>query len=165
MAQASTTGAEGAAIRSELLRAAETMDRPSRWCGLGDSRRPLCVDSTQRETQWTVSIVTLLVVAVLHVHRLLVSAADLHGNRIPTEQFVRELAIVAIVTLGMTLMWRDLHQCMVYEGLLKLVACVGAANLLVPCIWVIPPLDSFHGDVPAVEEEKEGEDRPPPAAA
>ena len=145
----------GGGLRSELLRAVDGMDRPSSWCGMGDSRRPLCVNSSQRETQWTVSLVTLIVVAIVHIHRLLVSAADLHNGRIVAEHFVREIAIAALAMLGLSLMWRDMHQCMVYEGLLKLVACVGVANLLVPCIWVIPPPEATDG-----EEDLDGVQHP-----
>jgi hypothetical protein len=33
-----------------------------------------------------------------------------------------------------------MRRCLIYEGLLKLVALVGFANLLLPCLWPTYPV-------------------------
>jgi hypothetical protein len=128
-------------IRADLLHAVKHMDDDRGWrCNvMGGSHRPPCVDSAERETQWTLAVVTVTVVALLQLHRLLNAVYAYRRNRVTGEYLAREFLIALLSLGGMSVFWRDVNRCAMYEGILKLVAIVGLSNILLPCLWLVPP--------------------------
>lgn len=99
--------------------------------------RPDCLTKQpEGPTQWSVAVLTMGILAVLHIYRLLSVLAE---GRPQGERIAREMVIVALGVVGLWLFWTDLHRCRLYEGMLKLVAVVGIANVLLPCVWTVPP--------------------------
>ena len=78
-----------------------------------------------------------------------------YRRRTTGEYFARELLIGIVVIGGMKLFWSDVQRCAMYEGILKMIAVVGLANILIPCLWLVAPpapTDEDNND----EDNKEG---------
>lgn len=56
------------------------------------------------------------------------------------EYLIREVIITTLSFVGLALFWSQVQRCRVYEGLMRLVAMEGLANVVLPLVWHVPPL-------------------------
>lgn len=135
---ASTTTTDAAEVRRHLMRLASLMDTPD---GGGGGVLP-CTTDPDFAPRRMVALITLVLLAAVHAQRLLVTVANQRASR---ERVARELLIAGLGVLGLVFFWMDVRHCRLYEGLLKLLLFVGVANVLIPCIWRVPPMDPAEG--------------------
>ena len=67
----------------------------------------------------------------------------------------REMVILMLVLLGLVVLWYDSRRNHFFAGTLKLLAIILVANLVIPCIWPVPPMP--HHPSAAWREDDDGE--------
>ena len=122
--QAGTNFAMTDPIRSNLIRTVHHMDEDRGFmCRMMPNRRPSCVEEhPEYDNQWTLAMVTAFVIVLLQLHRLLVAVRLYHRGDTTGEYLARETVIAALAMLGIVVFVRNVRQCAMYEGILKLVA-------------------------------------------
>lgn len=149
-------------VRNHLLEAVkgiDAADRPSHadvsaWFASG---RPNCPDVPDFATQWTVAVLTMTILGVVHLYRFLTVAMS---SRASGDHVTRETVILLLGATGLYLFWKDMHQCRVYDGMLKLIVFVTLANMVVPYMWITvptrpPPKHPRDDAILLLEEEEE----------
>ena len=130
-------------IKTDLLRMADRMDTTDRgWTVGGDGGGSQCTSleaMNDRDMHSMIGLVMVIAISLLQLHRLLVAVVSFNHLRITGEHLAREFTIFILAMAGVSVFWRDIGRCAPYEGALKLVALVGFANLLLPCLWIVPP--------------------------
>lgn len=152
MAEPTTTTAINVEeVRRHLVRVAGIMDATTE----NDTSPHPCTLDPDYAPRRLVAVITLVILAMLHAQRLLVAVAD---HRAPRERVAREMLIAGLGGVGLTLFWMDVRRCRLYEGLLKLLVLVGVANVLIPCVWRVPPTPPLPGHDDRDEDEAEQEE-------
>lgn len=141
---ATATTAE-AAGRAQLLSLARGMDQghpalQEFWQALTNPHmRPVCLSGKNDETAYNVALATVAVLGFLHVQRLVWALlSDGDGYR-SFESLLRELVISLISLTGLALFWHDVQRCQMSQGLVRLLAIEGFANIILPCMWTVTP--------------------------
>ena len=101
---------------------------------------------------WLVAVTTLGLIGILHVQRFFSAMTD---ARFGGDHSLREGLVAVVAFAGLYLFWRDLQQKRMFEGMLKLLALLGVANILLPCVWNTVPLMVCNPD-----SEEEVDDEP-----
>lgn len=84
---------------------------------------------------YTVATIGVYILGFFHITKVCV----LLGSTPYTETTMRDLLVSVINIIAVYMFWVDVTKCRVYEGLLRLIAVLFLANILLPSVWCIPP--------------------------
>ena len=97
----------------------------------------------------------IFVFRLFFVGRLCVALAQL-----PYDQRTTREAVSSILSLvGLYIFWMDVVAGKVYEGLLRLVVILALANLILPCLWVVPTKPPNRRRVQRAPDDEDEEDQ------
>lgn len=144
-------------IQRTMLESTKNMDTPitgaghvrEMWNAVNDDTRqpPSCWRTTTTSADGTTTMTepsrhtymaATIVVYVLGFYHV-AKVVFLLGAVPYTEATTRDMIISIVCLLGLYIFLVDLHNCRVYEGLLRLIFILFLANMLLPCVWQVHP--------------------------